>query len=621
MRWKAVIPFLILLGCLISPLFFLDTIIETAIVRGGQSVAQAKVSVEDVIVHYSPLSVEVTGVVIANAQSPMSNLVEIDRVQASVLMWPLFKKKLIIPEMTMTGVVVGTKRYTSGALPKKNPTQASSSGQSSEWMKTATHSIGGQLPKLDINVTDLIDPQQLQLARQGKEVEGEVTRLRVAVAQLSDFSDMISEIDQATSELTALKSFSIGAISDITQLNTLIQSTKKVKRSLRDIQKDLTLRRTHLSRAREKVSTEIARVKVAGNSDFKRLEKEIQFKKDQVGAISQSLLSDWIDEQLAPHMSMIKRVLMIKNKLSSGQSIDKKGRLKGTTVSFPTIDAFPGFWIQKIRVSGDDGNGQTIKGTITDIAMDQSLINKPMIGIFAFSNGPHLGINGQVMIRHDARRGPASLVAKAAMTGLPLAGIEPFELDGHPMTIQSGRGQVDLLLALRGDAIQGSLVLIGNQLRMDSGKYAPINQSVNGLVISTVKGMKKVKVEVSISGDVESPSMTVRSSFDRYFRSKINKMIGNEVEVTKRKLKDHLDGLVEMEQSEGRAMAQSSVAKIEMLLDTQNQKLSEVSRSIDSIEKEAQNKLNVLKDQSARVLQKASSDVQGQLKKSLNGLF
>ncbi len=127
LRFSYIIPRLILLV-----LFVLATeigsgyLLRWALVTGGESAVGARVDITSVKSSLLDTRVLVRNISVANPSKPMQNLFEADRIEVDFNSHALLRKKLIADYGVVSGLQLGTARQTSGSLPERSPTDASS---------------------------------------------------------------------------------------------------------------------------------------------------------------------------------------------------------------------------------------------------------------------------------------------------------------------------------------------------------------------------------------------------------------------------------------------------------------------------------------------------------------
>ncbi|HLF20295.1 MAG TPA: hypothetical protein VI704_05860, partial [Bacteroidota bacterium] len=98
---------------------FTDRWVESGLEYGGEKMVGAKVEIDDLILTLSPVGIEFSRLQIANPQDGWKNIFETGKVKFALDLGQLLRSKFIIETMEVNDLILGTKRSTDGALPKK----------------------------------------------------------------------------------------------------------------------------------------------------------------------------------------------------------------------------------------------------------------------------------------------------------------------------------------------------------------------------------------------------------------------------------------------------------------------------------------------------------------------
>lgn len=122
----ALVPAVVLL---IVVYLFIDSWVESGIETAGEAVTGARVEIDKLSVSISPLGLRWARLQAADPREPMKNIVETGTVQFALNAGQLLRGKYTIETMEINSLIFGTKRTTSGELPKK-PVSERESGTS-----------------------------------------------------------------------------------------------------------------------------------------------------------------------------------------------------------------------------------------------------------------------------------------------------------------------------------------------------------------------------------------------------------------------------------------------------------------------------------------------------------
>ncbi len=121
-RWQGLVVFaaVLILGCVFWFLV-VDSLVKWSIEKLGSRAVGAKVELAKADLSLFPAGLTLQGLQVTNPNEPMKNAVEIARIACTMDGLNLLRRKVIIPEMRLEGVRLGTPRTHSGALPKAEP--------------------------------------------------------------------------------------------------------------------------------------------------------------------------------------------------------------------------------------------------------------------------------------------------------------------------------------------------------------------------------------------------------------------------------------------------------------------------------------------------------------------
>jgi uncharacterized protein (TIGR03545 family) len=118
-RWQGLTVFAAILILLLAFWFLLvDALVKWQIEKNGTQMVGARVELAGANLSLFPAGLTLTRLQVTNPDEPMKNAVEIARISCKIDGLNLLRRKIIIEEMSMEGVRLGTARTHSGALPR-----------------------------------------------------------------------------------------------------------------------------------------------------------------------------------------------------------------------------------------------------------------------------------------------------------------------------------------------------------------------------------------------------------------------------------------------------------------------------------------------------------------------
>lgn len=222
-RWQGLAVFA---GFLVLFLVFwfllVDDLVRRLIEKAGTQAVGAKVELARADLSLFPAGLTLQKLEVTNPDEPMKNVVEIGRISCHLDGFNLLLRKIIIKEIRLEGVRLGTPRMHSGAIPQTQK------GPSPKEKKGATKFPSVEIPSLDLPSVEKIlekeDLKSLKLAESlKKDMAAEKETWQKRVAELPDQK----KIDEYRSRIEKVKSASKGGIGGISAVRAKPWSSRR----------------------------------------------------------------------------------------------------------------------------------------------------------------------------------------------------------------------------------------------------------------------------------------------------------------------------------------------------------------------------------------------------------
>ena len=124
LRWQGLVVFAVIAMLLSLFWFFaVDLLVKRSIEKTGTRIVGAKVEMAKADVHLIPLGITLKSLQVTNPDEPMSNAVEVGRIEFSLDSLNLFRHKVIIDTMAMKDVRFNTPQENLGCCDPWDPNQ------------------------------------------------------------------------------------------------------------------------------------------------------------------------------------------------------------------------------------------------------------------------------------------------------------------------------------------------------------------------------------------------------------------------------------------------------------------------------------------------------------------
>jgi len=493
-----------------------DCLIERAIEKAGTAAVGAEVELDKADLTLFPLGLALTRLQITDPNRPMTNAVEIGRIAGAIDGLNLFRRKVIVEEMTMDGIRFGTARKTSGALSER-PTGKALESRSGRGGFAALPDLSLRDPKEILAGEDL---QSLKLAEAlQRDLEAEKTRWRKNLAELPDRAKL-KDYQQRLENLKGTGKGGIGSLAgNAGEAAKLQTDLKRDLARLQDAKTDFARVKSDLRKRYEEASK-------APSADIRRLMEKYSLSGSGLANLSASLLGGavggWIETALAWH-AKLDPLLSRTSEGKAGTEIVKPLRGKGVDVRFPERMPLPDFLVKRTNASVEFSAG-TIRGQIRNITPDQPVLGAPLTFTFAGENLQELKslrLDGEVNRVNPAK--PLDQVA-AVLRGVKLNDFSFGETGGIGLTLKQASADLDAKAKLAGPSLAAVLssrvqsVEMAAQTKADAGPVA-------AAVSRAIGGVNAFRATADVSGTLQDYKIHLSSDLDQVLKNAVGKQL------------------------------------------------------------------------------------------------
>ncbi len=390
----------------ITVTIFKNIVVEKAITSAMQGIFGAKTDIAKVDLQIFGASLEIDGLEQANADSPMKNIFQIDKIDVSFNLTDLLRGKFHAKNIEVSGVALDTDRKTSGELIKDSKTKSE---------KTV-------IKKVQEESTSLADAASAKLKEMFENynpetmlenVQNELKSPEVAKTISSDVQAKVEKWKNVPSEYeTSIKNLSSsvneivktdwGKIYDVSKLTKMLENVntaiteseslqKKMKSTATDIKTDTSAVTEYSNEltAAIKSDTDLVDSKI---SEMKKLFSVDGLKNIMSDAITSILYEKagkfypYIDKAMNAALSAKGSSNSDSESTENSETKEKKAkkqkvthdRLAGRTIYYKN-DTVPKLLIENVKASGYEyqTNNLLFEGTATEISSDQNMRGKP----------------------------------------------------------------------------------------------------------------------------------------------------------------------------------------------------------------------------------------------------
>jgi len=515
-RWWGLGAFVVVAAILVGVwMFLIDGWVKGVIEKAGTEAVGAKVELDSADLSLFPAGLTLMRLQVTDPKEPMTNAVEIANVTMGLDGLNLLRRKVIVEEMALEGVRLGTPRATSGATREVSLQEEESAMFSIDLPSLEVPDVKNILEQENLETIRLIETLKADLRQEKETWESRLKELP-GKAQLAEYKKRVKNLKKAK------KGGLGGILGGVGEVQSLKQDIEQEIASLKGAKKEFE----------DKVAllrTRFNQIKTAPERDIQHLKAKYNLSPQGLANMSQTLLGSqiglWV-RQGAEWYERAKPFLEGAQALGgseAGPEVVKPLRGKGVDVHFKEAHPLPDFLIRVTKVSVNLDVGD-LAGMVHNITSDQPTLGQPTT--FAFSGEQLKGLKSVALEGALNHVVPAD--SKDQLT-LQAKGYELTDLvlskdDKWPVALTSGLGDIKMNAELNGQALTANGTGNLRDLHLSAGKEGDTNPLTKALS-SAVTDISQLSLQADVKGTLEQHDVTLSSDLDRILQNAAGKMV------------------------------------------------------------------------------------------------
>jgi len=594
------IPFIILLVVLY---FFLDSWIEAGMEYGGEQITGARVEIDGLSLSLSPLGLQFSRMQVANPDDPWFNLFETRSVRFSMDLGQLLRGKVIVENMEVNDLIVGTKRTTDGSLPGKGAKDkaASASGSFTALAENVLAKSFEKTPIFDpailrkgINIDSLIKAVDL---RSISHIETLKTRATLATSQ---WQATLSDVEQTKARLAAMdssvRSINPSNLKDIASITAAIKTVDDTRQGLNDIATTYTTRRDAISGDIRQISSAVAAIDDIAAEDFRKILSLARLPDFNAMGLAEALVGPQLLREVKTYLSYVDLAREKIRSSSSKPEMETPPRMEGQDIHFPVERAYPKYWIKQISISGGTDQAQHAeffyaRGLVKNIASDQRVTGQPLTVDLKGSRGATVSANISALF--DRRREEPLDQYRADIAGVPLASFNIGSPEFLPATISDAKLETALTVNIPGRDFDARTELA---FRNMSIAYAASPSNVGErLAREVLDGVTGFDVSLRLWNSAEGFKSAFSTDLDDQFAARVKAVLGAELTKIQNDIRAKVTALINEKRREFEALYAAKRADVEKRLAEYQAVVNEKVALLEAKKKELNDRLESVK--------------------------
>lgn len=562
MRWKWILPRLILVTCLWGFIKWgMDPLLRYSVVQAVQSLSGAKVDIANVRTQFFPPTVSIDHVAVASARRRGRNLFEFERMHLQLESRSLSMRRFVIDDGRIENLKFDTARRDDGQLEKSEvPVSTEPS-----WLSEKVTELGDEwLAQLSKQVRDQLDPNLLETYRVGS---GIYSRWDTRFSELEDRAKALEPRVRALDD--KFKSAKQG--DTLEQIEKYLQLAQEADTLLREAQEF----QNELRGITPEVRADFEAMNAARLHDQEMIRHKITLLKPDGPRISQALLGKAMYLRIQQTLTWIETIRDWQSDLAEQVRPPRNaGR------QFPVLLTSPGpdVHLKNLQLSGSisiDEEMTPYAASVKDVTEDPKLLGRPSIFQLTAAGKKPLQLNVTVDATGDILCSELNA--------------EYQDMDGFELT--AGRREEAMFqaalrnlswtmkLKLSGDQMQGFVNLRSELQGLSFDASKDIRPEIMEATNEALASVRTLDALVALNGSLQKPDIALTSDIGEQIAEGVQTAFYHQLE----KARDRLLAEVNDHASEQLQKLKLRFADEYQHLAEDNQKLMAQIRDVQSI--------------------------------------
>ena len=516
--------------------FFAEHLVERAVESVGSSVNGAKVELQKASLSFLPLGFALTDLQVTDANEPMRNVVQIQRIKFALDAYALLRRKVVITDLNAEGVRTNTPRVHSGALP--------------ELPKPAPESKKpGLLDSFSFPQVDLPDAKQFLASN-------ELASVKLA-------AQMRNELDQAKQQWNL-------RLADLPGNDTLKNYDERIQQArpnlkgnvLQDTQ-EIVAAIQRLQAVRDDISKDVERIKTvrqawdadwtrwsqqskdllaAPGADLDRLKSKYSLDAKGFASASRALfggqIAHWTDMGLYWYGKA--KPLLASDPVEPEQ---RPQRGKGMDIRFVERDQLPEFLIRSAKLSLEVPAG-ILRGEIRNITNNQVTLGHPLT--FNFFGEKMQGMQDLELegVFNHVVPGAALDTARFQAHGVVVQRFDILHQPRFSLVLSDAAVDLDATAQLKDGMLQGKLGAVFKTVKLSADlKDSP--GELQKILMVALADVRHFSLNAQLQGSQQEYDVELHSDLDELLRGAMNKQFRARIDKFVAQVKTQLDAKVQ----------------------------------------------------------------------------
>jgi uncharacterized protein (TIGR03545 family) len=492
-RLPGLVAFFIIIGLIAaSSILFLDYWIKIVAEKSLAKTIGAEVNIGSVEHTFLPFGISLHRIQLTDPQAPQTNQLEAETVSAKIDLAPMLLRKLIIDDLIISGIQLGSLRDVKGNVYRK-PTKVINQTEDIFADAKELPSVDEILAKSPLKTTKALENTQVILTKYSEVLQQQYAALpaknklanyqaRIKALTETDYKDPI-KLALAKKEFDAIK-----------------EEILKDKKRLSDFKQSV-------GQAKNKLSPQLLALKAAPREDYAQLKSLVTGDTHAINDVTTTVFGEQVGQWSQYALAAFNIVgPMLK---AQGLAEEEQQGYAGRWISFDDTSSLPDLWIKKAQISLQ-WQQEKIISDWQDITHQHYVLGRPTLFSVNSSSSSlwqSLIINGDLWLDQSGIKANQNWV----LSGLKLSSLALVSQKKLTSQLDSGLLSSSGKAALNGKIISGTSNIDFQKLIIK----AKGSNKIANIVAETLNQLKKLTVNTEISGTVDNINLSLSSNLNK----------------------------------------------------------------------------------------------------------
>ncbi len=605
--------------------FTRDHYLERALEYQLEQLAEARVEIDNF--HFSILGLQCgwDRLQIANKRNPWRNILETDKAELDFETRPLFWRKLIIREMTLTNVRSSSPRATDGTLPYEIVDEP---GIVDEVFDSVQKQMR-ELPLFDLsglgktlNLDSLVNVKNLASVQSYHKLRAFADSSYTSWKTGFEPQSYMKRAEEIKAEVTGLN---VDQVKGVAALVSTLDKLKGIQTKVTTLKDDVENKKQTLENTIATVQGQALGAQNSLKEDIERAQRLAKLQDIDTRQLSLMLFGAPAVQrvqQVLDYVALGRKYLPMAQAAMTSSKLEAPPRFEGQDLHFPFHYRYPRFLAREVKLSGATAGGDTsrgyfLSGEIKNLTNQPTVSGKPTQFKIDFQRiaGNQYTMSGN--FDHTTNVPKDSLWISANNFGL--GNIKLPSNKHFPHGLAANEGDVTLSGFFVGDALDLRLNLAAAPVSFDFSTTP--KDMISNLVQNVLAGFTRLELGVQLQGAASNYAMSIHSNLDNVLADQLKKVVGEKLAEARLQIETRVRAEVDKRRKEAEALIenykQSLTAEMQKVRGLVDQQVEEINKRKAEVEA----RIEAEKNKGKQVVDEKKKQAEEEAKKKLKGLL